>query len=391
VAPGALRRTWTEAGRRYFHYATAQPIGGEWGFFSANYAVYEDQWKNPDSSGQAVDIRIFYHPKHTTHLDPTIRSIRASLDYYTSNFGPYLRGYLNVVERPGLGTGMHADAGMISHGEGFTSWNPKDNPGSHDHPYAIVAHEMAHQWTVPYANVEGAPVMSESLAWYYGIKVVEHAKGPEGLRRLLNYMRQPYPYPAIRRGEPLLRGLDPYLSYRRGPFALYAISEYIGEEKVNKALRLLRENHKLKEAPLATTLDLYLELQAVIPDSLQYLLHDLFEVNTYWELETKRAKATQTPAGAWQVTLDVQTRKVVTDSAGVENEVLMDDWIEVGLFAPAQGGEPAAPLYLQKHRIRSGGQSITVTVPNKPVRAGLDPNYLLIDLKTDDNVIDVKP
>ena len=37
-----------------------------------------------------------------------------------------------------------------------------------DLPFAIVAHEMAHQWGVPYALVEGAPVMSESIAWYYG-------------------------------------------------------------------------------------------------------------------------------------------------------------------------------------------------------------------------------
>ncbi len=107
-------------------------------------------------------------------------------------------------------------------------------------------------------------------------------------------MRQPYPYPPIRRGEPLLRGLDPYLSYRRGPFALYALSEYIGEERVNRALRRLLEKHRPEGAPLATTLDLYRELQAVTPDSLQPLLHDLFEVNTFWELETERASAEQT-------------------------------------------------------------------------------------------------
>jgi hypothetical protein len=193
---------------------------------------------------------------------------------------------------------MHADAGMITHGEGFTFWNPEDDPGGHDHPYAIVAHEMAHQWTVPYANVEGAPVMSESLAWYYGLKLVGNSRGEEAVRQLLGYMRQPYPYSPIRRGEPLLRGLDQYLSYRRGPFALYALSEYIGERRVNQALRVLLAKHLPQEAPLATTLDLYRELRAVTPDSLHYLLHDMFEVNTYWELETERVAAGPTPSGA---------------------------------------------------------------------------------------------
>lgn len=76
---------------------------------------------------------------------------------------------------------------------------------------------------------------------------------------------------------------------------------------------------------MPTSLDLYRELQAVTPDSLQYLLHDLFEANTFWELETERATAEQTEAGTWQVTLDVQARKLEVDSEGVETPVPMDD------------------------------------------------------------------
>jgi ABC-type transport system involved in multi-copper enzyme maturation permease subunit len=393
VAPGALRRTWTEGGRRYFHYSTDGPIGNEYAFFSADYAVHEAKWNPSAGSGPAVTIQVFHHPGHTANLDRMLRSIRASLDYYTEHFGAYPRRYLSVVERPGEGTGMHADAGMITHEEGFAFWRPKDAGESLDLPFAVVAHEMAHQWTVPYAHVEGAPVMSESLAWYYGMKVVENARGREHLRRLLSFMRQPYPYPPIRRGEPLLRGLDPYLSYRKGPFALYALSEYIGEERVNGALRRLLEKHRPGEAPLATTLDLYRELQAVTPDSLQYLLHDLFEVNTYWVLETERVMAEQTQAGAWQVTLDVRARKLVADSAGVETVVPMDEMVQIGVFAPgADGDELGAPLYVQMHRIRSGEQTITVTAPHKPVLAGIDPYHLLDweERGDDDNIEEVK-
>lgn len=390
VAPGALRRTWTGTGRRYFHYSTDRPIGGEWAFFSADYAVREEQWKNPDDPGQSVTIRIFHLPGHTAHLDRMLRSIRASLDYYTRQFGPYRYSHISVIEGPGDGTGIHADAAMLTHAEGFALWNPRDEPGSVDFPFAILAHEMAHQWTVPYANVEGAPVMSESIAWYYGLKVVEHARGREELQRLLSVMRQPHPIAPIRRGEPLLRGLDKYLSYRRGPFALYTMSEYIGEDQVNGALRRLLEKHRSKEAPLATTLDLYRELQAVTPDSLKYLLHDLFEVNTYWELRTERASAKQTGAN-WQVTLTMEARKEVVDEAGVATLRPMNDWVEIGIFPTAgEGGEPDKPLYLQKHRIRSGKQIIKLTVPRQPTHAGIDPHHLLIDLKADDNTRMVK-
>lgn len=46
------------------------------------------------------------------------------------------------------------------------------------------------------------------------------------------------------------------------------MSESIGEERVNGALRRLYERHQPQEAPLATTLDLYRELKAVTPDSI---------------------------------------------------------------------------------------------------------------------------
>lgn len=381
VAPGALRRTWAEGGRRYFHYSTDAPIGNEWSFFSARYAVHEAAWNE-------VAIRIYHHPEHTAHLDRMSRSVRASLDYLSRELGPYPYRHLTVIEHPGRpGTGLHADASMISHGEGFPSWRAEG--GRLDFPYAVIAHEMAHQWTLPYAPVEGAPFMSEGLAWYSAIQVVRASRGDEEVRRLLSRMRQPYPYRPIRRGEPLLRALDPYLSYRRGPFAMFALSEYVGSDRVNAALRRLIEIHDLAGAPRATTLDLYRELKAVTPDSLRPLLRDLFEVNTYWQLETKSATAEQTNAGTWQVTLDVRARKMVYDSAGTEREVRMDEWVEIGVFGEAeQGGEIGAPLYLQKHRIKSGTATITLTVPRKPQWAGIDPHHLLdwVEDDNDDNI-----
>jgi ABC-2 type transport system permease protein len=86
------------------------------------------------------------------------------------------------------------------------------------------------------------------------------------------------------------------------------------------------------------------------------------------------------------VTLEVETRKVTVDSIGIETNIPMNDWIEIGVYAlRAEGESSAKVLYLQKHRIRSGKQTITVRVPSKPARAGIDPHHLLIDLEMDDN------
>lgn len=169
--------------------------------------------------------------------------------------------------------------------------------------------------------------MSRSPAWFSATQVVKESRGDEELRRLLSQMRQPYPYRPIRRGEPLLRSLDPYLAYRRGPFAMHALSDYVGMDRVNGALRRLIARHDSAGAPRATTLDLYRELDAVTPDSSRRLLHDLFEVNTLWQLKAERVSAQQTKAGTWQVMLNIRARKIVYDSAGVESEVLMDEWV----------------------------------------------------------------
>src|SRR5688572_23173226 len=378
IAPGELRRSWTGGGRRYFHYVSDVPINGTDIFFSADYAVHRERWKH-------VDIQIYLHPGHSRHLERVLRSVRAALEYNSSQFGTYPYRFLQIVEQPGNFIGMGVDgSGVITGGEGFFMLDPEGD--GFDAMFEIVAHEMGHQWwgmQLKPAFAEGGGVISESLAWYSAMQLVKNVKDREALRRFMLFMREPNPWPPIRTGLPLLRAMDPWANYRKGPYAMYALSEYVGEARVNGALRALVEK---KASSLATTLDMYRELQAVTPDSLQPLLHDLFEVNTFWTFDTKQATAMQTETGDWQVTLDVEAHKVVADSAGRETEQPIGEWVEIGIFAPAGPGEILGkPLYVQKHRLRSGTQKITVTVPQKPARGGIDP-YNLLDWEEGDNI-----
>jgi hypothetical protein len=320
-----------------------------------------------------------------------VKSAQASLAYYSREFGPYPYSHFRVLERPGPGRGMHAEPMTIDYQEGYTLMNPA--PGGLDLPYHIMAHEVAHQWwglLFSPAAVEGAGLLVESLATYSAMQVVEETLGYGHLRRYLSQMRQEYEVPRSRAAPPLLRANNAFMHYRKGPFALFALRNYIGKDRVNEALRGMLRAYALSP-PLPTTLDFYRELRAVTPDSLHALLHDLFAANTFWELGTRQATARPAGRGDWEVTLHVQARKVVVDSAGTETSLPMEDWVEVGVFAPAgKGTEPAKPIYLRKHRIRAGKQRITVTVPAQPARAGIDPNHLLIDLEMDDNTRKVK-
>ncbi|MBA2243756.1 MAG: hypothetical protein H0W11_02300 [Gemmatimonadetes bacterium] len=378
VAPGELRRTWSEAGRRYFHYVSDVPINGTEVFFSADYAVHRERWNG-------VEIQVYVHPGHAKHVERLLRSVRASLDYFSEQFGPYPYPFLQIIEQPGNFRGMGVDgSGVITGGEGIFMLDPQGE--GFDAIFEIVAHEMGHQWwgmQLKPAFAEGGGVMGESLAWYSAMQLVKHVKGREQLRQFMRWMREPNPWPPIRTGLPLLRAMDPWANYRKGPYAFHALSQYIGEERVNRALRTLVEK---KASSLATTLDMYRELQAVTPDSLRPLLRDLFEVNATWTFDTRAATAAQTPSGEWEVTLEVEARKVVADSAGVEREVPIEEPIEIGIFGRAAPGQILGrPLHVQKHRIRSGTQTITIVVPERPARGGIDP-YNLLDWEEGDNI-----
>jgi ABC-2 type transport system permease protein len=67
----------------------------------------------------------------------------------------------------------------------------------------------------------------------------------------------------------------------------------------------------------------------------------------------------------------------------------MDDLVEVGVFTAVGGGRPVTPPYLRMHRVRSGEQRITLTVPWEPARAGIDPRNLLIEVEPGDNLAEV--
>lgn len=207
VAPGALQDTWTEGGRRYFHYATDTPIHNYYAIFSAEYEVREAQWI-PDSliSGKSsqnsvskwrpvkpVTIQIYFHPEHDQNIDRMVKSAQSSLEYYSKEFGKYPYSHFRVLERPGPGRGMHADPMTIDYESGYSLMNPQ--PNGLDLPYHIMSHEVAHQWWGLYlspAPVEGSSVLVESLATYSAMQVVEETLGYEHLLRYLSQMRPEY-------------------------------------------------------------------------------------------------------------------------------------------------------------------------------------------------------
>jgi hypothetical protein len=389
VGPGSLRREWTANGRHYFRYESDGPTSFGATIYSGKYAVTKDRWT--DATGKNVALSIYHHPDHRYTLDRQMAAMKASLEYFTTRFGPYPADHLSIVEFPRYGGFGIAHRYLIGFAEDVFIGRIKDN--RFDMPFYGTAHEVAHQWwggMIRGGMVRGHGFTSESLANYGAMMVTEQELGVEAARNVYRFQMDQYLTGRANQARevPLLDAEDqPYINYRKGAIAMYTLRELIGADKVNAALKRYFEANVAGVPPYPTSWDLYREFQAATPDSLHYVLKDWFEHVTLWDVKTEQALVE--PVGpAFRVTLDVVAKKMTADSVGNETEVPMNDAVEIGIFAA--GDSTAAPLYLQQHRIRSGRQTIVVTVPKEPARAGIDPEGRLIDRQREDNVVAVR-
>ena len=388
VTPGTLQRTWVEDGRRYFHYRTETPLPFGAPFLSARYEVLEDRW------GEVV-LQIFHHPSHAFNLPRMMRGMKAALAYHTEHFGPYPFRVLQIVEFPRYAGFARAHPHTIAFSEG-SAFLTRVEEGDVDRPFFVVAHETSHQWwggQLRGAPARGAKLLTETLAQYSAMMVMEHALGIEQARRFYDYEMDHYLRFRTVFGQPEVPLLEvedqSYLYYHKGALAMYTLRDHLGEAQVNSVLRRLLERHRDAGPPYPTSHDLYRELQAVTPDSLHSLLVDLFETITLWDVRIDGARAEPTGTGEWRVTLDIAAAKVRADSLGNEAEVPMDDLVEIGVFE-AENGDGGDPLYLRRHRVRDGKSTITVTVPRRPAWAGIDPLHKLIQRESGNNGVAVE-
>jgi len=383
---GYLQDEWEEDGRRYFHYVMDEPTLHFYPFMSGRYAVTRDRWND-------VEIAVYHHAKHTWNVDRMIESIRASLDYYTEAYGPYQHRQVRIVEFPRYSRFAQSFSTIIPYSEGAHFVNDLRDEDNLDMVYYITAHEMAHQWwghQVCAAWVKGAMFMEESFAQYSALMVMEQDYGRDQMEKFLSYELDRYlrGRSQERKEEPplMLAGEESYVYYQKGSLVTYALRDYIGEERMNAALRDFIERNRYVGPPYPSALDLVETLREATPDEYDYLIEDMIENITLYDNRAEEATVEELEDGRYRVALTVQSRKMRADGRGVETEVSQDDWIEIGVYGEenADGEQPF--LYLDKHRLTGGTHEIELVVDARPVRVGIDPRHLLIDRVPDDNV-----
>ncbi|WP_445748379.1 ABC transporter permease/M1 family aminopeptidase [Polaribacter sp.] len=415
IAPGYLQKEWLEGDRRFFHYKMDAKILNFYAFNSARYEVKKEMYKG-------ISLEIYYHKPHTFNLDRMMKGMKASLDYNAKNFSPYQHKQVRIIEFPRTGgTFAQSFPNTIPFSEsiGFIADVDDENNDGVDYPFAVTVHEVAHQWwahQVIGADVLGATMLSESLSEYVSLKVLEHQQGKEKMRTFLKKALDDYLSQRTferKRENPLMyNDGQGYIHYQKGSMVLYAMSDYIGEKKLNGALKKYVEKVQFQNPPYTTSIDMVNHIKEVTPDSLQYLIHDMFETITLYRNRVVKAKSTKLKNGKYQVDIEFEVSKYRNDNQGKiyygENvgdtlsykndkmkkpvlSVPLKDYIDIGIFTEetVNGKKKTKELYLQKHKITEIFNKITIIVDKKPSEVGVDPYNKLIDTQSDDNRIKI--
>ena len=387
VAPGSLLREWQENGRRYFEYKLDHESLNFYSFMSARYEVAREEWNG-------IKLEVYYDKEHPWNVPRMMNSLKKSLDYYTRNFGPYYHKEARIIEFPRVARFAQAFPGTMPYSEAIGFIANINKPDDIDFVFYVVAHEMGHQWwahQVVGANMEGATLLSETLAQYSALMVMEKEYGRDAMRKFLKYEMDRYlrSRGAERLKErPLLtvEANQGYVHYQKGSVVLYYLKEMVGEEAVNRALRKVIQQYRYAPPPYPTSWALVDALKEETPPNLQYLIKDLFEDITLFSNRTLDATAQKRADGKYDVTINVEAHKYKADAKGNETEVPIDDYIDIGAFAkPGKDKKYGDTLYRERVHITQKNSTFTFTTPSLPEKAGIDLFALLIDRVPDDN------
>mgnify|MGYP000535372484 CR=1 FL=1 len=380
VAPGLLKKEWQQGGRRYFHYQAEQPILPNLSFCSARYAVARDRWRD-------VALEVYYDPKHAFNIAAMMETVKRGLEMYSTEFAPYPYSYFRLLEFPNYRSAGKFHSGTVPLAEGTGFVNDLRTAGNLDYG---VLHELAHMWwgeRITGAQIQGRWLLTENMADYSTMMVFRESSPLLG-NRIVRKMLEAYL--KGRRNEddaevPVMYTERHGYLRAKGPHVLYALQDILGKDKVHRALRNFLQAYSFQTSPCPTSKDLVNALRAEAGPEYQHLITDLFERIVLYDLQVDGASA-RVIDGGYEVTIEVTAKQFAADGSGKETEEPLDSWFAVAVFAETDKPlEELTPLYIQKHRLRSGKQSLTVRTLQKPGITAIDPFYRMVERSGENN------
>jgi ABC-2 type transport system permease protein len=410
IAPGYLARSWEKEGRHFYEYGMGETHTLDFfAYLSGRYAVRKEVYRGLEGP---ISLEIYYDPAHTFDVDEMLSASREGLDYFEKNFSPFQFRQYRILEYPRYRTFAQSFPNTVPFSEAIGFITRVLKPTDVDLTRFVTAHELGHQWwghQLIGGEVQGSNMMAETLAQYSAYMVMQQRYGKDYMHRILRYFLDGYlrgRAGEVRGERPLsLVQREAYVWYQKGGQIMYTLADYVGEDKINLALHNFLMRYRYANArnqsdavehqtgaaaenePYPDTRLLVAALREQTPPELQYLIDDGFDRIVLYDNKAVSATSKKTADGKYQVTLNVEARKVQADANGVETPMPLDDVIEIGVFNGKKGEEK--PLYMRRERINRDHQTFTIVVDQPPTRAGIDPYNKLIDRISEDNMTDV--
>jgi hypothetical protein len=387
IAAGTLVKEWKKNGRNYYHYKSDHSTLHYFNFMSARYEVARKKWNG-------IDIEVYYDKAHAYNIDMMINAVEKSLAYFTTNFGPYYHNQARIIEFPNFLKFAEAFPGTMPYSESYGFLVNLEDGSDNNIIESVIAHEMAHQWwahQVIGADMQGAAMLSESFSEYSALMVMKHSpKTDHQMKHFLKYDFERYlkgRTMEVSKELPLYKVEDQgYVHYGKGSVIMYALQDYIGEDKVNSALKSFLEEFRYKDPAYPTTLDFLAHLTPQVPDSLSYLITDWFKEITLYDYRLKNATYKATADDKYLVSMDIEAYKIKADTIGIETKVAQNDWVDLGVYAD----DEEQPIYSKRVLFTDSLMHFTFEVAAVPTKAAIDPKRLLIERVITDNILSVE-
>jgi ABC-2 type transport system permease protein len=374
IATGHLVEKWQDKNRNFYRYRTEYPIKMGMAFNSGDYSVLNDRWND-------TKIAAYYQKAHAIGAKRMLDGLKAALAYNSSYFDSYSYSDMNLVEFPNsIGSFATAFGNSLQVSE--LRFGVKPNENSIDLSFYVAAHEMTHHWfgnkLMP-KDVLGATLLTESISEYITLNIYRNEIGAEGAIQFLKKQRQRY----LRRNmnntdeSPLYlaKPEDEHLTYGKGTMAFNSLAHYWGEENLNHCLHEFMLEYSSDSLQYPTSRELLVHLKSNLPDSLLYVVKDMFETVRFHQNSIDTATLTSTKRG-----FDVEVKLNIKKMDATNAEWPLHDYLQVGVY-----DENGVLLELQQTQIFIGDEVLQFHLFEKPYKVVVDPNILTIEHNIKDN------
>ncbi|MGO4293210.1 M1 family aminopeptidase [Chitinophaga sp. RAB17] len=277
IGTGELIKQWQQGDRNYFHYRTNAPIPFRFAVSSAHYSMRH-------TTHRGIEINVCYQPKHDENVDHLISCAKRTLDYCQENFGPYPFRAITFAEISSFTSGFAATAypANIFMAENMLFHANIKADQQQDVINELAGHELSHLWwgnnQIDPDNREGAAMLTETLAMYTEMMLYKKMYGREKMMEKVKVHQQIYDMEkGFSKNQPLYKVLDQqtHISYSKGAIIMVKLSEMIGENKVNEALKNFLQRNKYPQ-PKPVSTDLITELLKVSEEKYHREIKSMF-------------------------------------------------------------------------------------------------------------------